>query len=148
MWRCDTLNNVSEWLDLSKLDGDPYNIVKYGYNDLSIRVPKLAYIAAPYSNVADKQALMRDIAKFSGLYMMKHPDWYAVTGLVHHYATLEVPELGTDYEFWQDWCTLFMSKCDKLIVLTVDGWERSAGVAAEVEFARANNIPIEYHRCV
>ncbi len=109
-----------------------------------MQVNKIAYIAAPYSSIPDKHELMRLVAKFSGQYMINNPDWFAITGLVHHYASLEEPKLGTDYSFWVQWCELFMTKCDKLVVLCIPGWETSVGVQAEIEYASSLNIPIEY----
>jgi hypothetical protein len=104
----------------------------------------LTYIAAPYSKVEDKEALMKAIAKFSGEYMLSHPGEYAMTGLFHHYAATECTELGTDYAFWVNFCTEFLAKCDKLVVLKYKGWDTSTGVAAEISLATHWNLPVEY----
>ena len=104
----------------------------------------LIYVASPYSKVEDKEALMKAIAKFSGEYMLTHPGQYAVTGLVHHYAASECPTLGTDYAFWEGFCTEFIRKCDKLVVFKYSGWDTSTGVAAEIALATELKIPIEY----
>lgn len=108
---------------------------------------KIAYIASPYSRIENKELLMRHVAKFSGEYMLTNPGWYAVTGLIHHYASLEVGELGTDYSFWEGWCQTFLKRCDKLIVLMINGWDNSTGVKAEIEFAILHGIPVEYVMC-
>lgn len=104
----------------------------------------LVYLSSPYSNVKNKENLMRDIARFSAQYMLAHPGEYAVSGLVHHYATLECDELGTDYQFWKEWCELFISKCDKVVVIMFPGWHNSTGVTAEIELAHKLNKPVEY----
>ena len=36
VWRDDPKNQVREWLDLAKHDGDPSKILLYGYKDLSL----------------------------------------------------------------------------------------------------------------
>lgn len=38
----------------------------------------------------------------------------------------------------------FILKCDRMIVVKLDGWEESEGVNAEIEFALDQGIPIEY----
>ena len=105
---------------------------------------KLVYVAAPYSRVPDKKELMERIADFCGYYMIKHPGEYAITGLVHHYAAVQRPELGTDYRFWEEFCVGFIKRSEKLVVLMIDGWDSSTGVNAEINLAKRLNIPIEY----
>lgn len=104
----------------------------------------IVYIAAPYSNVPDKEALMSDIEKFCADYMVSNPGCYAITGLCHHYALKHNSKLGSTWNFWKDFCIEFLSRCDKLIVLTFPGWDTSAGVAAEIRYAQSLGIPIEY----
>lgn len=104
----------------------------------------IVYVAAPYSNVADKEQLMKDIAKFCGQYMLDNPGEYTITGLVHHYAVNQVDGLGTDWNFWKDFCEMFLKRCDKLAVLRIPGWDWSRGVQTEIEIAHANNIPVFY----
>ena len=104
----------------------------------------IAYVSAPYSKIDDKHALMRLIAKQSGMWMLANPGWFAITGLVHHYAAQECSELGTDYVFWETWCEEFLQQCDKLLVLEIDGWDNSVGVQAEIALAHRLMIPVEY----
>lgn len=104
----------------------------------------LVYVSSPYSKVADKDFLMKTVSAFTGKYMLLNKGEYAVSGLLHHYAIKEEPKLGSDYKFWKEWCDLFMSRCDKVVVLTIDGWETSVGVAGEIEYAKKNNMPIVY----
>ena len=47
-------------------------------------------------------------------------------------------------KFWYDFDLAMLAKCDKLVVLMLEGWEESEGVTAEIEFARENNIGIFY----
>lgn len=46
--------------------------------------------------------------------------------------------------FWLDQDLHILGKCDKLMVYKMPDWERSRGIAREIEFAKKNNIPIEY----
>lgn len=46
--------------------------------------------------------------------------------------------------FWLDQDLAILAKCDALYVYQLKDWERSRGIAREVAFAEANNIPITY----
>ena len=105
----------------------------------------LTYVAAPYSNQQNKDSLMEDIAEFCAVYMKNHPGEYAVTGLVHHYACQYDKTLGTDWNFWKDFCTEFISKCNKLVVIKFPGWHESKGVLREIEIASEMGISVEFY---
>jgi Domain of unknown function (DUF1937) len=53
------------------------------------------------------------------------------------------PNLTTG-DFWLNQDLDILSKCEKLVVYTMPGWERSRGIAKEVAFAEANGIPVSY----
>ena len=57
---------------------------------------------------------------------------------VHGMTTIE----GHDFWLKQDFAVL--EKCSKMVVYKMKGWEKSVGIAAELKFAEARNIPIEY----
>jgi hypothetical protein len=47
-------------------------------------------------------------------------------------------------DFWLDQDLAILSKCDTLVVYKMRDWERSRGIAREIAFAEANNIPVVY----
>jgi hypothetical protein len=47
-------------------------------------------------------------------------------------------------EWWMSQDLPILDKAGKLIVLMLDGWKESYGVAREIEYARDKGIPIEY----
>ena len=48
-------------------------------------------------------------------------------------------------EGWYMFDLPFLRKADRLIVLKLDGWKSSIGVALEIAFARARHIPVLYY---
>ena len=52
--------------------------------------------------------------------------------------------LPSDFDYWEAYDTLIIGRCDKLIVLMMNGWEESKGVQAEIIIARKLKKPIEY----
>lgn len=55
---------------------------------------------------------------------------------------LGLPDGG--WEFWREWCLGMVGSCDRVMVLTLPGWESSIGVRAEVLEAERLGIPVEY----
>lgn len=104
----------------------------------------IVYVAAPYSNVNNKEQLMDTIAKVCGKYMIDNPGEYTITGLVHHYACQHYSEIGTDWNFWKNFCVDFLRRCDKLLVIQVEGWDASFGVQEEIRIATELKLPIIY----
>jgi nucleoside 2-deoxyribosyltransferase len=58
-----------------------------------------------------------------------------------HYFTAEGHNEGT-WEWWARYDQRMIRACDLLIVLTIEGWERSRGVAAEREYAESLGMPV------
>jgi hypothetical protein len=52
--------------------------------------------------------------------------------------------MPTDWEFWMDFCIALLSKCDRMVVAKIPGWEESKGVQAEIRYAQDHGIPVEY----
>jgi hypothetical protein len=104
----------------------------------------LVYLAAPYSNAEDKDALMRQIMKTSGEYMMTRPGEHVVSPLFNHYSLSLVEGMGGDYAFWKNYSRDLLRHCDKVIVLMLKGWRDSTGVNDEIELADMLNIPMEF----
>lgn len=106
----------------------------------------LVYFAAPYSGHADKEQLMLDFMTISGRYMLTYPGQHAVSPLFNHYSLKHVPEMGSDWEFWKQYSTDLIRRCDKLVVVQFEGWDTSKGVDGEIQLAQFLGIPIVYVR--
>ncbi len=50
--------------------------------------------------------------------------------------------LGSDY--WVRFDEAFMEFCSRMIILKVDGWDRSRGIAREMDWFKRKGRPIEY----
>ena len=104
----------------------------------------LVYVAAAYSSVEDKDALMKAIMRFTGEYMLTNRGSALVSPLFNHYSLDQVPTLGTDWVFWKEYSTTLLRKCDEMIVLVTNDTASSTGVRAEVELATELGINITY----
>ena len=49
-----------------------------------------------------------------------------------------------DWPTWKPFCENAILASKEVWVLMFDGWDKSTGVKAEIDFAIANNIPVKY----
>jgi hypothetical protein len=52
--------------------------------------------------------------------------------------------LPDDWKFWSQQDRRLLEACDELWVLTLDGWQQSVGIQAEIAIARELGKPIRY----
>lgn len=104
----------------------------------------LVYLAGPYSKAEDKNKLMEQVMTVAGKYMIANPGSHVVSPLYMHYALPFTPEMGSDYNFFGDYSRNLLRRCDLLLVVMLDGWDESTGVADEIATAEKLGIPIEY----
>lgn len=52
--------------------------------------------------------------------------------------------LPLDWDYWQEYDRAILSACGKMIVLMLDGWKESKGIAAEIVLAKELGIPVEF----
>lgn len=109
-----------------------------------------SYLASPYQNPDNPADLsycilrFEEVCKAAALLMSRGQHIFCPIAHSHPIANHLHGDLRTSHDFWlrQDFAMLAMA--DRLIVLQLHQWERSYGVAREIEFARDNGIPVEY----
>ncbi len=107
---------------------------------------ELIYLASIYSlDNASKELRKERAAKATWVAGQLIKRGYVVFSPLTHNAPLEeLYNLPTSWDFWCRFDATFLLRCDKLMVLTLDGWDRSIGITAEIRLAKLHNIPIEY----
>lgn len=104
----------------------------------------MIYLASPYShpdlNIMHQRYVqtMKHTAKL--LFQGKH----VFSPIVHCHELARWFNLPTEYNFWLEYNQHMLARADELLVLCLEGWSESKGVAGEIEFARVLNIPVEY----
>lgn len=107
-------------------------------------MPKVIYLAAPYSDpdrnvrVARVEAITKYAAK------LFNSGKFVFSPLTHSHHIAEAGNMGLAWGTWREFDIEMLRKCDSMIVLKLDGWEKSNGVKAEVAEAIALSIPITY----
>ena len=105
----------------------------------------LCYLASPYSHpdreVMDKR--LDEITKITARLTERFGrDGMMVFSPIVYTAQLEKicdPPQGWYYADFQ-----ILSRCDRLLVIQMDGWQESKGIQLEIAFALGKGIPVKY----
>ncbi len=107
---------------------------------------KLIYLASPYSHPDSEIRELRFKAACYAAANLILQGYQVFSPIAHSHpiVTLIGPDAELDADLWMDFDFRMMRSCDVLVILCVDGWATSQGIAKEMVFAVANNIPIKY----
>lgn len=106
---------------------------------------KLIYIGSPYSH-QDERVRHENYLKVTKIAAhIVSTGQVAISPITYGHVLLDHAKMPSDWEFWSDFCLTLLSKCDKILVCnTMAGWDKSKGLAEEIEYAKQNGIEIEY----
>lgn len=104
----------------------------------------LTYLASPYSHCdpAVREARYQ-LAVLVSAELIKR-GLLVYSPIVHCHPIGLALDAPADFNTWSAHCLHMLSKADKMIVLKADGWEKSKGVNAEIQWAVLNKIPVHY----
>ncbi|SQI43150.1 Domain of uncharacterised function (DUF1937) [Leminorella richardii] len=98
---------------------------------------KLYFIACPYSD-ADPEVVIRRFNECTeaaaALSLAGHAVYSQIT--MTHPINEAVARAGKKI-VWSPIDEAYMARCDEIIVLTLPGWEKSGGVAAEIDYFKS-----------
>ncbi len=122
---------ISEWLNRN-------------YPKNHVLKSELVYLASPYSHPDDNVREMnyKIISKIAS--EMVSEGKVVMSPISYGHNLLNYTDMPSDWDFWYNFCVTFLLRCDRLVVCMMPGWDKSRGVAEEIEIAIANNIPVEY----
>lgn len=110
-----------------------------------VELKEVIYVASPYSH-EDPLIVEENFKKVSEISskIVANGD-VAISPITYGHTLIQFTPMRPDWEFWTSFCLSLLLKCDKILVCdTMEGWERSKGVEAEISFARDHNIEIEF----
>lgn len=104
------------------------------------------YLASPYTHADASVRKARAEAATEAAVKLLHQGIFVFAPIPYN-EPWEKHNLPGDWAFWCEFDKSFVERCDGgLIVLMLDGWDRSTGVTAEIEFAKSLGLPIFYAR--
>lgn len=103
----------------------------------------ISYLACPYSHPDPAVRENRYTAVTRVAFELMKKGIFVYSPITHN---IPIDRLGIhgDWLVWRDFDHTMLSRCDRLLVLKLDGWEKSKGLAAEISHAQQLGIPIEW----
>ena len=105
------------------------------------------YLASPYSHPdsAVRETRYMEAVKAAGRLMKERPGCAVFSPIAHSHMIAEMTRLPSGFEFWQAQDVGFIDHwATRVAVLTLDGWQESRGVKAEIARAEARGLLVEY----
>ena len=103
----------------------------------------MIYLASPYTHVDAAVRESRFDAACLATSALMRAGLSVYSPIVHSHPLVRFG-LPIEWEFWKAHDCEHLRRSDKVVVLTLDGWEESRGVRAEVELAIDLDLPIRY----
>jgi len=102
----------------------------------------LAYLASPYTHNDPGVRHLRYKEAERAMAWLMSQSIYAVSPIVACHELAIQHKLPFDAEYWSPWNSRLFFNCDRLIVLTIDGWKESKGIEQEQKWAFAMKMPV------
>ncbi len=103
----------------------------------------MIYPASPYSHPdpAVREQRFRAACRLAAAFL--RAGMLVFSPIAHSHPLVEFG-LPTDWRFWERYDRAHLERCDEVVVLMLDGWKESAGVQAEIRFARELGKPVRF----
>lgn len=111
--------------------------------DESSETRELIYLASPYSDHYEAVRERRFEAACKCAAAMMREGLLVFSPIAYSHSVLQ-HGLPFEWDFWEAYDRVILSKCDKLVVLMLPGWKESKGVTAEIKIAEELGIPVSY----
>ena len=103
----------------------------------------MIYLASPYSHLDPDIREQRFHAACCAAAKLLRVGHVVISPVVHSHP-LAAQGLPPDWRFWERCDQTLLERCDRLVVLMLDGWHESEGVRAETALAKVRGISIGY----
>jgi nucleoside 2-deoxyribosyltransferase len=101
------------------------------------------YLASPYSHSDSSVQEQRFEAVCKKAAELFRAGQIVFSPIAHSHPIAKYGIPG-DWQTWEAFDRIMIAACDKIVVLCLDGWKTSKGVAAEIEIAKQLGKPVEY----
>jgi nucleoside 2-deoxyribosyltransferase len=100
------------------------------------------YLACPYSHPRHKIRKRRFEAANKEAAKLIRSGHVVFSPLSHSHPIAKYMDNANDSKFWVVQDKVFIEWCDKVVVLCIEGWDKSKGVLAEIKEAGRLNKPV------
>lgn len=104
----------------------------------------MIYLASPYSDPDPdvQNARFMVACKAAGILMKRGK--VVFSPIAHTHPIAKAGSLPEGWEYWSKVDSEFMGACDEMIVLKLDGWMFSVGIATEIKLAVKMRLSVSY----
>lgn len=109
---------------------------------MDLRTDGFYYLASPYTH---PMAAIREFRYYQAIRAVAYlcaRGHTTISPIVQCHEMAKLHILPTDFKFWKSWNERLIRASAGMIILKLDGWADSAGIADEIEFCKENLIPI------
>lgn len=103
----------------------------------------MIYLASPYSHPDAAVREQRYHATCSAAAQLINAGHAVFAPIVQGHALVPYG-LPTCWSYWEPHAKQHLQRCDELVVLTLDGWDTSEGVQAEITLAHGLGMSVYY----
>ena len=104
----------------------------------------MIYLASPYSHPDPAVREDRFRAACLAAAALLRQGHAVFSPIAHSHCVATVGDLDPSWALWRAGDLRLLEACDELVVLRLDGWDRSVGVTEEVAYARSRGTPVAY----
>lgn len=104
------------------------------------------YLATPYTDPdpAVRRARFEAVTRAAGALMQRRLVVFSPITMGHPISEA-CADIPVEFAYWETTCLSYLSGwATRLVVLTLNGWQASRGVTAEITAARERGLPVEY----
>ena len=132
-------------VDLGRATADKFNEVSKRVGATSrLYTRGMIYLASPHSHPdpAVREDRYRQVCRVAADFFASGT--YVYCPIAHTHQIAQSMHDAMSWDAWRAYDTYMLSLCEMLIVVKLDGWEESLGVAAEIELAQSMGLPLRY----
>jgi hypothetical protein len=104
----------------------------------------LWYVASPYSDPSPSIMNHRYRLTMQACANLTAEGYFVISPILHWHETATQFGIPTDCEFWESYNRTLMEVCDGIIILMIDGWKKSKGVAKELAWAQGLGLEVKH----
>ena len=104
----------------------------------------MIYLASPYSHPDEAVRHARYCAACRAAGAILRTGLAVFSPIAHSHPIASRCDLPGDFDWWSRFNRDWLDRCDSVVVLKLDGWDRSVGVQCEIEHAKRAGKLVTY----
>ena len=104
----------------------------------------LTYLAVPYSSPDPEVRRQRFEAANRAAGKLMAQGHIVFSPISHTHPIAEACNLPLGWEYWQQFDRAYLAASRLMVILTLDGWEESVGIAGERKICEDLGVPVEF----